>query len=60
MVISDDQAPEQLEPFFEAIYPRQLRASKRRMRLWLTRELRGWSTPRHGDDKTIAGIFRTD
>jgi hypothetical protein len=58
--LSDDQIPEQLEPFFEAIYPRQLRASKRRMRQWLTRELHGWSTPRHGDDKTIAGIFRAD
>lgn len=58
--ISDDLIPEQLEPFFEAIYQRQLRGSKRRMRQWLTKELHGWSTPRHGDDKTIAGIFRTD
>ncbi len=58
--ISDDLIPEQLKPFFEAIYQRQLRDSKRRMRQWLTRELNGWSTPRHGDDKTIAGIFRTD
>ncbi|ANI12795.1 protein phosphatase 2C domain-containing protein [Pseudomonas aeruginosa] len=58
--ISDDLIPEQLEPFFDAIYQRQLRCSKRRMRQWLTRELHGWSTPRHGDDKTIAGIFRTD
>lgn len=58
--ISDDLIPEQLEPFFDAIYQRQLRSSKRRMRQWLARELHGWSTPRHGDDKTIAGIFRTD
>lgn len=58
--ISDDLIPEQLEPFFDAIYQRQLRCSKRRMRQWLTKELHGWSTPRHGDDKTIAGIFRTD
>jgi len=58
--ISDDLIPEQLEPFFDAIYQRQLSSSKRRMRQWLTRELHGWSTPRHGDDKTIAGIFRTD
>ena len=58
--ISDDLIPEQLEPFFDAIYQRQLSSSKRRMRQWLTRELNGWSTPRHGDDKTIAGIFRTD
>ncbi|MBF7728602.1 PP2C family serine/threonine-protein phosphatase [Pseudomonas sp. N040] len=58
--ISDDLISEQLEPFFEAIYQRQLRASKRCMRQWLLRELHGWTTPRHGDDKTIAGIFRTD
>lgn len=58
--ISDDLIPEQLEPFFDAIYQRQLRCSKRRMRHWLTRELHSWSTPRHGDDKSIAGIFRAD
>ena len=58
--ISDDLIPEQLEPFFDAIYQRQLRCSKRRMRQWLTRELHSWSTPLHGDDKSIAGIFRTD
>lgn len=58
--ISDDLIPEQLESFFDAICQRQLRCSKRRMRQWLTRELHCWSTPRHGDDKTIAGIFRTD
>jgi len=58
--ISDDLIPEQLESFFEAIYRRQMRSSKRQMRLWLTQELNGWSTPRHSDDKTIAGIFRRD
>lgn len=58
--ISDDLIPEQLEPFFDAIYQCHLRCSKRRMRQWLTRELKDWSTPSHGDDKTIAGIFRTD
>ncbi|MGV8863187.1 MAG: PP2C family serine/threonine-protein phosphatase [Pseudomonas sp.] len=58
--ISDDLIPEQLEPFFDTIYQRQLHISKRGMRQWLTRELHGWSTPRHGDDKTIAGIFLTD
>ncbi|GFM49991.1 hypothetical protein PSCICE_12580 [Pseudomonas cichorii] len=58
--ISDDLIPEQLEPFFDAIYQRQLRCSKRRMRRWLTGELLDWSTPRHGDDKSIAGIFLTD
>lgn len=58
--ISDDLIPEQLEPFFDAIYRRQKRCSKRRMKRWLETELRNWSTPRHGDDKTIASIFRMD
>lgn len=58
--ISDDLIFEQLEPFFEAIYRRQIRSSKRQMRQWLTRELNGWSTPLHGDDKTLVGIFRMD
>lgn len=58
--ISDDLVPEQLESFFQAIYLRQRRSSKRQMRQWLTRELSGWSTPFHGDDKTLAGIFRRD
>lgn len=59
--ISDDLTPSQLESFFDAIYRRQLRcSSKRRMRRWLTGELLDWSTPRHGDDKSIAGIFLTD
>jgi len=58
--ISDDLVPEQLESFFQAIYQRQRRSSKRQMRQWLTRELNGWSTPLHGDDKTMAGIFRRD
>lgn len=58
--ISDDLIPEQLEPFFDAIYRRQQRCSKRRMKRWLETELRHWSTPRHGDDKTIASIFRMD
>lgn len=58
--ISDDLIPEQLEPFFDAIYRRQKRSSKRRMKRWLEAELQQWSTPRHGDDKTIASIFRMD
>lgn len=58
--ISDDLVPEQLEPFFDAVYRRLARSNKRRMRTWLEREMRAWSTPLHGDDKSIAGIFRTD
>jgi hypothetical protein len=58
--LSDDLISEQLEPFFDAIYRLQKRCSKRRMKRWLETELRNWSTPRHGDDKTIASIFRMD
>ena len=58
--ISDDLIPEQLEPFFDVIYRRLARSNKRRMRTWLEREMHAWSTPLHGDDKSIAGIFRTD
>lgn len=58
--ISEDLIPEQLEPFFNAIYRRQQHSSKRRMKRWLETELQQWSTPRHGDDKTIASIFRMD
>ncbi|MBI0471277.1 PP2C family serine/threonine-protein phosphatase [Pectobacterium parmentieri] len=58
--IADDLIPEQLEPFFNAIYRRMRCSSRRRMRRWLTKELNGWSTPHHGDDKSLAGIFRTD
>ncbi len=58
--ISDDLIPEQLEPFFDALYQRQRRLSRRNMRRWLTSELLDWSTPRHGDDKSIAGIFTMD
>lgn len=58
--ISDDLIPEQLESFFGAIYRRQQRNNKRRMKRWLETELQQWSTPLHGDDKTIASIFRMD
>ncbi|MBX8484088.1 PP2C family serine/threonine-protein phosphatase [Pseudomonas cichorii] len=58
--ISDDLIPEQWEPFFDAVYRRLARSNRRRMRTWLEREMHAWSTPLHGDDKSIAGIFRTD
>ena len=58
--ISDDLIPEQLEQFFDAIFHRARRLSKRAMRRWLERELAQWSTPLHGDDKSLAGIFRLD
>ncbi|CBJ80614.1 hypothetical protein XBJ2_730005 [Xenorhabdus bovienii str. Jollieti] len=58
--IADDLVPESLESFFDVIYQRQLRSNKRQMRTWLTKELQNWSTPQHGDDKSIAGFFRMD
>ena len=58
--VSDDLIPDQLEPFFDALYQRQQRSSKRQMKRWLRTELELWSTPCHGDDKTIASIFRVD
>ena len=58
--ISDDLLHEQLEAFFEVIYEQQKKRSKRRMKLWLRSELEQWATPMHGDDKTIACIFRVD
>lgn len=58
--ISDDLVPEQLEQFFDAIFRRAMRLSKRAMRRWLERELAQWSTPLHGDDKSLVGIFRLD
>jgi serine/threonine protein phosphatase PrpC len=57
--ISDDLIPDQLEGFFDAVYLQLKCSNKRRCKRWLTKELEDWSTPKHGDDKSIAGIFRT-
>lgn len=58
--ISDDLIPAQLEPFFDAVFMQLQQTNKRRCKAWLTQELTEWSTPLHGDDKSIAGIFRTE
>lgn len=58
--ISDDLIPEELEAFFDALYQRFCFSNKRKMKKWLTKELHAWSTPKHGDDKSIAMIFRMD
>lgn len=58
--ISDDLILEQLEPFFDAVFMQLQQTNKRRCKAWLTQELMEWSTPLHGDDKSIAGIFRTE
>ncbi|WP_417436564.1 PP2C family serine/threonine-protein phosphatase [Idiomarina abyssalis] len=58
--ISDDLLPEQLEAFFETIFQQLKNSNKRRCKRWLTQELIDWSTPKHGDDKSIAGIFKVE
>ncbi|WP_119395049.1 PP2C family serine/threonine-protein phosphatase [Salinibius halmophilus] len=58
--ISDDLVAEHLESFFEVIYQYQKSRSRRRMKRWLASELEQWSTPLHGDDKSIACILRMD
>ena len=58
--ISDDLIPDQLEGFFDVVYQQLKSSNKRRCKRWLTKELYEWSTPKHGDDKSIAGIFRTE
>jgi len=58
--ISDDLISEQLEPFFDTVFMQLKRTNKRRCKVWLTQELAEWSTPLHGDDKSIAGIFRVE
>lgn len=58
--ISDDLIPDQLEGFFDVIYQQLKKSNKRRCKRWLTKELEEWSTPKHGDDKSIAGIFRIE
>lgn len=55
--ISDDLISDQLEGFFDAIFQQLNKSNKRRSKRWLTKELEEWSTPKHGDDKSIAGIF---
>lgn len=58
--ISDDLIPDQLEGFFDVIQQQLKKSNKRRCKRWLTKELEEWSTPKHGDDKSIAGIFRIE
>lgn len=58
--IADDLIPAQLGGFFDTVYQQLKVTGKRRCKRWLQRELTHWSTPKHGDDKTMAGIFRTE
>lgn len=58
--VSDDLISETLGDFFEAIYQGISCRGRRRGREWLRAELEAWSTPMHGDDKSIVAIFRTE
>lgn len=56
--ISDDLIADALPAFFEVMYQTALRCSRRQAKRWLQKELGDWATPKHGDDKTLAAIFR--
>jgi hypothetical protein len=56
--ISDDLVQSRREAFLEMLRSECGRRSRRRSRTWLRRHLEAWPTEAHGDDKTIAMIFR--
>lgn len=56
--ISDDLIADALPAFFEMICQTTLHRSRRQAKRWLQKELGDWATPKHGDDKTLAAIFR--
>lgn len=57
--ISDDLVPEALDGFYQALFNNMRRRSRRNAQRWLRRELEQWSTPMHGDDKSLVAIFKT-
>jgi serine/threonine protein phosphatase PrpC len=57
--VADDLEPEQLAEFVDALYQALSTKNRRRGRRWIHSELVNWATPMHGDDKTLAAIFRT-
>ena len=58
--VSDDLVPEGIGGFFEALHHNIRRRGRRAGRQWLQKELEGWSTPMHGDDKSLVAIFRAE
>ncbi|WP_018633618.1 PP2C family serine/threonine-protein phosphatase [Neomegalonema perideroedes] len=56
--VADDLRPEDLGGFMDAVYATIRARSRRRAKLWLQDRLEHWPTPLHGDDKTLAAIFR--
>ncbi|MCP8687136.1 PP2C family serine/threonine-protein phosphatase [Marinobacterium sedimentorum] len=58
--VSEDIVPDMLQDFFSAVYRSVAQRGRRAGRQWLNNELQNWSTPMHGDDKSIVAIFRSD
>lgn len=56
--ISDDLVQTRREAFLAMLRSSCEWRSRRQSRAWLRRHLEDWPTPQHGDDKTIAMIFR--
>lgn len=56
--ISDDLVPEALDGFYQALFNNVRRRGQRLGQRWLSRELEQWSTPMHGDDKSLVAIFK--
>lgn len=57
--ISDDLLPDALDSFYQAMFNNVRARSRRNAQRWLGRELEQWSTPMHGDDKSLVAIFKT-
>lgn len=56
--VADDLLPEALDGFASVVNRNLARRSRRRGKRWLTHELIHWATPLHGDDKTLAAVFK--
>lgn len=57
--ISDDLLPDALDGFYRAVFNNVRARSRRNAQRWLGCELEQWSTPMHGDDKSLVAIFKT-
>lgn len=56
--VSDDLVQTRREAFLGMLRSECEVRSRRRSRTWLRQQMETWPTPAHGDDKTIAMIFR--
>jgi len=57
--ISDDLVADALDGFYQAMFNNVRARSRKNAQRWLGRELEQWSTPMHGDDKSLVAIFKT-